>query len=390
MRRGPTPGSIFELENEEITIGRGNKNTIVIRDNEVSREHCRLVRRGDDYEVVDGGSSNGTFVNGQRVLTTWALRNGTLIELGDSVTLEYERINLPVNAQRILNGTDKIAKDAPAKHYLTITAGPHIGHVYPLEDIIITVGRETSNDIHILDTEVSRYHLRLRREKRGFSAEDMGSTNGTTLNGIPLTEPTLLENNDLLRLGTMVELQYLRQTAETDTSPLEDDTGGVPVQTPEAPILETLHVPMKGKSSRNLGTGLESGMLADHLFLAYDRRDWETVAAPLMLALQDAGVKVWVDQYLTYESDSWRKAVEQAARECRVMIIVVSPNSMVNPQLKHLYRQFVAMNKPIVPLLYESTALFTGGLHQARPVIYTPHDPLTAAGAVRDAIARYR
>src|SRR5215468_12707297 len=90
MRRGPTPGTVYELDGEEITIGRGNKNGIVIRDNEVSREHCRLVRFSGNYEVSDLGSSNGTFVNGQRVTTPWLLQPGMLIELGDTITLEYD------------------------------------------------------------------------------------------------------------------------------------------------------------------------------------------------------------------------------------------------------------------------------------------------------------
>src|SRR5690242_16083247 len=89
MRRGPTPGAVYELEGDEITIGRGNKSTIVIRDNEVSREHCRLIRRAEDYELLDLNSSNGTFVNGQRVLSPWLLQPSMLIELGDTITLEY-------------------------------------------------------------------------------------------------------------------------------------------------------------------------------------------------------------------------------------------------------------------------------------------------------------
>ena len=79
MRRGPTPGAIFELDADEVSIGRGVKNHIVIHDNEVSREHCRLVRLLEGYELHDLQSSNGTFVNGQRVITTCMLTPGTFI-----------------------------------------------------------------------------------------------------------------------------------------------------------------------------------------------------------------------------------------------------------------------------------------------------------------------
>ena len=67
MRRGPEPGRIYELKGDRIKIGRGRRNHIIIHDNEVSREHCELTLVGDDYELRDLGSSNGTFVNGQRV-----------------------------------------------------------------------------------------------------------------------------------------------------------------------------------------------------------------------------------------------------------------------------------------------------------------------------------
>jgi len=395
MRRGPTPGAIYELTEPTITIGRGSKNAIVIRDNEVSREHCMLVRRGDDYELVDGTSSNGTFVNGMRIAEGGSLlRAGALIELGDSITLEYERVNLPA-LETVLNGTGMLngRPEAPSRHYVTVTSGPNIGHVYPLEDIIITVGRETSNDITLADPEVSRYHLRLRREMRGYSIEDMGSTNGTLLNGVPLTQPTLLSHRDQIRLGTMVQIEYLRQTVESETAPFEDDdTPNRPIElAPTASLArhETLVMPHKG-GTRTLGTGLEVGALRDHVFLAYDRFDWQKVAAPLLMAMQDAGMKVWVDQYLAYDSDPWRAAVDQAKRECELMVLVVSPHSMINTVLKQTYRDFRSMGKPIVPLLYDSTIPATGSLNTAKPIVYDVRDPMGAARQIASVIADSR
>ena len=69
MRRGPQPGKIFDLDGEIVTVGSGMKNGIVIQDNDVSREHCRLIRVMADYELHDLNSSRGTFVSGQRIKT---------------------------------------------------------------------------------------------------------------------------------------------------------------------------------------------------------------------------------------------------------------------------------------------------------------------------------
>ena len=89
MRRGPDPGIIHAVEGDEVTIGRGTKNNIVIDDNEVSRDHLRLVKVMGGYELHDLNSSNGTYVNGQLVEGVWLLRSRCIIELGDSITLEY-------------------------------------------------------------------------------------------------------------------------------------------------------------------------------------------------------------------------------------------------------------------------------------------------------------
>ncbi len=216
MRRGPTPGAVYELEADEITIGRGNKNTIVVRDNEVSREHCRLVRLSENYEVRDLDSSNGTFVNGQRVSSTWLLSRGELIELGDTITLEYGGKEL--DAQPAVESAP-VAVELGSFYSFVMTKGPAVGYVYPLEDESITIGRDLDNDLVIQDPEVSRQHLRLHRSQRGYLIEDLRSTNGTFINGEPLLETRCLEPNDIVKLGTVIQLQYIYgdEPADEDT-----------------------------------------------------------------------------------------------------------------------------------------------------------------------------
>lgn len=90
MRTGPTPGKTFELNLEEMTIGRDISNPIVINDAEVSRRHTRLRIQAGSYVVEDMGSTNGTFVNGQRLMGPHLLRPGEVIMLGEHVGFVFE------------------------------------------------------------------------------------------------------------------------------------------------------------------------------------------------------------------------------------------------------------------------------------------------------------
>ena len=93
VRRGPTPSQTWDLDGELITVGRDVSNDIVVNDAESSRQHLRLRRRrGGGYVLEDLGSTNGTFVNGQRLSGARSLHNGDMLGLGETVTLAYERV----------------------------------------------------------------------------------------------------------------------------------------------------------------------------------------------------------------------------------------------------------------------------------------------------------
>src|SRR5690606_41807949 len=100
------------------------------------------------------------------------------------------------------------------------------------------------------------------------------------------------------------------------------------------------------------GTGVEPGALDHHIFIAYAREDWESVVASLTLSMQDAGLKAWVDQYLIQGSDDWRAAVEQALIECRMMVLVVSPQSLNNHYVQMAFRHILDDDKLVYPLIY--------------------------------------
>jgi predicted component of type VI protein secretion system len=90
VRRGPQPNQQFLLTRDTVTLGRDITNDIVINDPEVSRHHARLIRTPNGYSYEDLRSTNGSFVNRQRLSAPYQLQNGDLLGLGETITLVYE------------------------------------------------------------------------------------------------------------------------------------------------------------------------------------------------------------------------------------------------------------------------------------------------------------
>jgi hypothetical protein len=75
---GPQP---IPLESTMVALGRGLSNDVILEDTRVSRHHAQLRYKQRRFWITDLGSTNGTFVNGQRV-TELGLRDGDVISLG--------------------------------------------------------------------------------------------------------------------------------------------------------------------------------------------------------------------------------------------------------------------------------------------------------------------
>ena len=114
MRSGPTPGVTFGLEGDQLFIGRDAAHAVSINDAEVSRKHARLTFQGGKYVIEDLGSTNGTFVNGQRLVSPAVLKPGDVVSLGEQIVLMYEGLSADAGATMIGRKGTRTAVGAPA------------------------------------------------------------------------------------------------------------------------------------------------------------------------------------------------------------------------------------------------------------------------------------
>jgi hypothetical protein len=92
VRTGPNPGAVFDLVGDVLMVGRDVSNDIVIADAEISRQHTRLTRTPDGYLLEDLGSTNGTFVNGERLMAPRVMSAGDLVGFGGTVTMTFDAV----------------------------------------------------------------------------------------------------------------------------------------------------------------------------------------------------------------------------------------------------------------------------------------------------------
>lgn len=95
------------------------------------------------------------------------------------------------------------------EHQLTVRKGPKVGQVFYLDTRSLIIGRDPMSDIIINDPEVSRQHARISETDNGFQIEDLGSTNGTFVDGQRLkSEPVQLLPGQSIGMGSGVRLLY--------------------------------------------------------------------------------------------------------------------------------------------------------------------------------------
>ena len=96
---------------------------------------------------------------------------------------------------------------------LVVIAGPSLGHQYDLSDAIVDIGRQEECVISVPSSKVSRRHASVQRVLGRYTVTDLGSTNGTFLNGRKLDKAEVLKDGDKIQVGELV-LKYMESRLE--------------------------------------------------------------------------------------------------------------------------------------------------------------------------------
>lgn len=199
--------ALYLREGDTVQIGRETNDDVVLSDPGVSRNHAILAWRDGAFEITDLGSTNGTRVNDQLITEPHRLHDGDVIRVY-RVELTFLELSaaLAEAGHQVTPGREPtfvVLPDAPQPR-LIVSAGSEEGREITLSAGAIKIGRATSKDtwdVSLQDRAISRPHAQIERQEEGFVLTDLGSANGTQVNGHVIEEPTLLRDGDVIVLG---------------------------------------------------------------------------------------------------------------------------------------------------------------------------------------------
>jgi len=93
--------------------------------------------------------------------------------------------------------------------YIVMQTGKLTGERRSLDDESFMIGRGADSNLVIQDRQVSRYHAVIRQTPEGYVIEDLGSKNGTHLNGARIPGPVLLQDGDVIQIALAMEIIFI-------------------------------------------------------------------------------------------------------------------------------------------------------------------------------------
>jgi pSer/pThr/pTyr-binding forkhead associated (FHA) protein len=211
---------MIKLRRDATIFGR-EKGDIVLDDAETSSTHCQVVHIRGEYFVFDMNSTNGTFVNNQKILKH-QLQPGDVISIGSTkfrfameeaacvghiATIFRRKDGTLVKDHKTsvvdsLIETELSTSVSNTQIFLEVVYHDGNSEDFTLNQRVIYLGRASSFGKFDKDPEISRKHLLIKLNDSGeIFIEDQGSTNGTTLNGQTIQGMHQVSPGDVVQIG---------------------------------------------------------------------------------------------------------------------------------------------------------------------------------------------
>jgi serine protease Do len=176
----------------ELVIGRQDAD-LVLDDTQISRHHAVVRPIEGGLEIEDLGSANGTSVNGVAIDGSQRLHDGDVVQVG--------RVRLTADVVASYREVTVLAGN-PSGAHVVVTRGPLAGRCYAVGTELV-IGRQDA-ELLLDDPQVSRRHAVVRAIDGKLEVEDLGSANGTFVNGARVDEPQRLGSGDEIAIGPVV------------------------------------------------------------------------------------------------------------------------------------------------------------------------------------------
>jgi pSer/pThr/pTyr-binding forkhead associated (FHA) protein len=227
-----TDGREYNVGQGPLRIGRDASSDVVVTGNDVSRHHAEIRSDPQGYVLVDL-SVNGSYVNGERSGKTHLLARADVIRIGNDEFRFYADAASPAPApprpstpppgaasrlSDTMHGvpvatataeerasTPPSPTAAPLASFL-FRSGELKGRRLPIKVPVANIGRGDYNDVVIADPSVSTMHAKLQRRDAVWILTDLGSTNGTFVEGERLTGEAPLGPGTTLKFGDVSAL----------------------------------------------------------------------------------------------------------------------------------------------------------------------------------------
>lgn len=252
---GPCTERLLAVEplNDQLFVGRYRGSQIELPLPAVSGQHARLWREGEVWQVQDLGSANGTFRNGCRLVPERPeplLVGDVLGVVGVEVVFEGdETLGSPDRAEvesthtlarRLVSDLFGACRPAEVPRLLCDEGNSEVLRLGSLGRCYL-VGRGAACDLVLADEDVSRGHAELERRWDGVYLRDLGSKNGSLLDGQPVDHETRLRDGAVVQFGkTRLRFEdpeegYLRKLQEAEADAKADEALRVGPEVSAAP-----------------------------------------------------------------------------------------------------------------------------------------------------------